>query len=628
MNERCLACHEEIGWQVQRDLGLHGREKLEDCARCHPDHAGVDFELIAWEEGSPQQFRHDRTGWPLQGKHLTLECRQCHKPELQKSAVAGLLERENAARSWLGLERECVSCHVDYHQGSLESDCTACHMATGWKPASRFDHARSTFPVTDKHADVSCDKCHLIPGKIFQAGDAGTELPRYRPLRHEDCSDCHRDPHQGRLGATCAGCHVATGFKGVSAQAFDHSRTRFPLSGGHRSVDCAKCHDPERAWGKRPPFSTCESCHADPHAGRATLAGRRVDCAVCHDDRNFRPSTYSVTDHESSPYPLKGKHAAVKCEGCHPKNPSDVPAVELGRAAVLIRRDHEKCRDCHDDSHAGQLAGTRDGQECESCHDVRGFKPSTYTVARHAGTKLPLEGRHSEAECRDCHGEIRKNLPPLPDVRTLGEARVALTLIDAQCVSCHHDPHAGRFSAGGERPKENDCLSCHDSTRFRPSTLDVEGHGSFAWRLEGAHRTVPCFLCHDELKLPAPTIRLLKVEGSPRSLSFEADHLRCASCHDDAHDAQFASRTDGGACEGCHGESAFRPATRFDHDRDSTFSLAGAHRDVDCARCHKTLLDATGAPRVLYRPVPQRCRDCHRSSVGGKEISVLGESPS
>jgi hypothetical protein len=56
----------------------------------------------------------------------------------------------------------------------------------------------------------------------------------------------------------------------------------------------------------------------------------------------------------------------------------------------------------------------------------------------------------------------------------------------------------------------------------------------------------------------------------------------------------------------------FRPATRFDHDHDATFSLKGAHAGVPCNQCHPTSRDANGKSVVIYRPVSGKCEACHK----------------
>jgi len=592
MNKQCMDCHGEIAWLVQRKLGLHGLEDLRDCQTCHPDHAGRDFELIMWDDDSPESFDHDRTGWSLTAAHARVECAACHRAEFQKADVVRLRKRSDPNRSWLGLVRDCSSCHKDPHAGSLGADCTQCHQRTVWTPAAGFDHARTAFPLDGKHVDLRCAECHResLPTERL-----------YSPLTHDDCSACHETPHRRELGASCASCHVTTGFKQVAPDKFNHAATQYPLIGRHAGVDCERCHDPQSAWGRRPAFATCTSCHRDAH-GKQTKPD--VDCSACHDERGFRPSSWRVADHDRTEYPLEGKHATVPCAKCHAKQTSARAVAKLGSAGIPLHPRHEKCSACHEAAHADQFADRADAGACRSCHVLAGWKPSTFTAERHSELEFALEGRHAEASCGDCHGPQRTDLPGLPDASVLGSARVALTTLDPACVSCHLDPHAAELTAS--------CENCHSSSEFRPSRVDVAMHGKFDYPLDGAHRAVPCAECHAELTQPPSGIRLLEVVVSLRALRFEVADQRCSSCHDGPHESQFDHRADAGACESCHDVTAFRPATGFDHNRDATFALDGAHRAVACAACH---------PNRVYRPLPRACRDCHndgstRTSAG------------
>jgi hypothetical protein len=611
VDDSCLDCHKAIAWLIDEGRGLHGREGRSECASCHPEHAGVDFELILWEEGSPEQFDHARTGWALEGKHASRACRDCHKPELHTGRAGVLLEKTARADSWLGLETDCRSCHDDAHRGALGSDCVRCHGMEGWKPAPRFDHQRTTFPLTGKHAPVTCDKCHLDPDLPLTTDAKGKLVPIYKPVPHQECSACHDDPHKGKLGAACGGCHDAVAWSEVNRQEFDHSRTRYPLKGRHASLRCEACHDPDRAWGKKPPMETCGACHKDPHAGKATLAGKSTDCAACHDESGFRPSTYTVADHDRAPYPLEGKHRDVKCEGCHPRQPEGMPVADLGKAGVLLRRAHERCMDCHADPHGGQLEDREDGGACESCHRVDGWKPSLYGIEQHAALALPLDGRHGEVGCAACHGPERPGLPPFPADLGLGKAGVALTLLPSGCETCHPDPHRGRFSPGGDRPASGGCTACHDARSFVPSTIDVAAHDGYAFPLEKGHRAVPCIDCHKELAEPPSEVKLVASGGTPRELTFRASHERCSDCHRSPHGEQFAGRPDAEACTGCHDQEAFRPASRFDH-ATARFPLEGAHARVACDRCHPATSGPDGREQVIYRPLPGKCQDCHK----------------
>jgi hypothetical protein len=616
--DRCLACHKEISYLAERGLGLHGRVPKADCARCHPDHAGRDFDLISWGEGGAERFDHARAGWPLEGKHARAACRDCHKPEFHTPAALALAPGGDHARSWLGLERTCSPCHQrdDVHRGALGSDCSKCHGQSVWKPATAFDHGRTSFPLIGRHARVACDKCHLAPALKLAVDRQGSRIPLYKPLPHKECAACHADPHGSRFGPACSRCHVADDWRRLPQGAFNHDQTRYPLRGRHASLACDRCHDAVKAWGKKPPFQTCGACHVDAHAGTATLAGKVTDCAACHGVQGWKPAIYTVEQHARAPYSLEGAHRRVRCDLCHRKDPPGVPPERLGKAGTLMRMAHSRCLDCHQDAHGGQLARRPGGGACEGCHRVDGWRPSTFTTAQHARLRLPLAGRHAEIPCAACHGPERRGLPALPGSSILGKAGVSLLLKELACEACHFDPHAGRFAARGARPRRAGCLACHGVDRFRPSTMDVAAHATCAYALDGAHGAVACDACHEELQRPRAPSSLLLTGARRAAMPLAVRDQRCEACHRNPHGTQFAARGDKGVCASCHGTATFRPAVLFDHARDAGYPLDGAHARVACSGCHPARKDAAGRAAVIYRPVPRACKSCHKGGRG------------
>jgi hypothetical protein len=143
---------------------------------------------------------------------------------------------------------------------------------------------------------------------------------------------------------------------------------------------------------------------------------------------------------------------------------------------------------------------------------------------------------------------------------------------------------------------------------FRPSTMDVAAHDSAGFKLAGAHRAAPCFACHKELAAAANANAA--ANAKVRSLPLTIAGQSCRDCHENPHGAQFKSRKGGGACEGCHDVSRFKPATGFDHARVKHFPLEGKHAKAACAKCHP-VVTVDGKRMTLYRPVPSRCEVCH-----------------
>ena len=613
MEGRCLACHTEIAWMKKNQRGFHARGK-DPCSKCHPDHAGRDFQMIAWDGGSEQKFDHRSAGWALEGRHARADCRSCHKPEFQKGPAAPLIRKKDRAASWLGLDPACASCHKDPHAGALGADCMRCHGLDGWKPAPKFDHAKTSYALTGGHARVECAKCHTTTTLVKQWGADGAPIPVYKPVPHVECNSCHSDPHTGRFGTACAKCHTTAGFIVVNKGSFDHDKTRYPLRGRHAAVACERCHDPKTGFGPKPAFASCGACHRDAHAGLATLAGKPADCAACHVVDGFTPSTFTVTQHGTSVYPLAGRHTTVECAKCHTHRVAGDPAAAaLGSARVAMRPPHDRCVACHADPHGGQLTARPDHGACESCHAVASFKPSTFGAKEHATLKLALSGRHAAIACAACHGAARAGLAPPLGAANAGKAGFVFALGETECVTCHQDPHRGRFAAGGARARKDGCVACHALAAFRPSTFDVAAHAGSGFALDGAHRATPCLACHASLKVAPPASTLLLAAAGARALPLDDAPATCEGCHQDPHGGQFATRKDKGACASCHGVETFTPASRFDHGRDTAFKLDGAHARAACAACHRRTRDSDGATRVHYRPTPVACESCHAS---------------
>jgi hypothetical protein len=523
MDRRCLACHDEVAWMRDRERGFHARVADRPCASCHPDHGGRAFRLVAWDEGSPERFDHRRAGWALEGKHAGLECRACHQPRLQTSGAAALLRQKDHAKSWLGLETACASCHEDPHRGQIGTRCESCHGVSAWKPASGFDHQKTDYPLTGAHVKTECAACHLAP-RVVTAQDAkGQPIAQWKPLAHAECGACHKDPHAGRFGAACAKCHTTADFKVIETSRFDHDRTRYPLSGGHARVKCERCHDPKLGWGAKPRFDRCGACHRDAHNGTATLAGAPADCASCHDVNAFRPSTYTAAQHQRSAYPLAGRHGSAACSGCHSQLPEGaVAAVALGPSRVVLRPRRARCTDCHVDPHGGRYdkprAGVRGDEPCLACHRLEGFHPSSMDVAAHARTAFVLEGAHRAVPCQACHAELRGR----GAASTLLSAAVRVKPLGFQvakqaCADCHETPHGDQFAARRDRGA---CQSCHGVESFAPATA-FDHNRDAAFKLEGAHARTPCARCHPSQRAANGRMRIVY-----RPLS-----LRCESCH-------------------------------------------------------------------------------------------------
>ena len=164
---KCLDCHTEIASRLGQGRGYHAAvvnkaEGSQDCVRCHSEHNGENFALIRWEP-TLAAFDHSKTGYPLEGKHAGLTCNKCHSAGHIAATEQASLKMKDLNRTFLGVARDCTTCHRDEHLGRLGPNCLACHTYNDWKTVPKFDHSRTRYPLTGAHVPVACQKCHL-PG--------------------------------------------------------------------------------------------------------------------------------------------------------------------------------------------------------------------------------------------------------------------------------------------------------------------------------------------------------------------------------------------------------------------------------------------------------------------------------
>ena len=309
LSQECYACHKKDD-KHKESLGTN-------CAACHTEKN--------WKEVG--KFDHEKTKFPLLGKHVKVECKECHKSQMFKEAP-----------------KDCFGCHQkdDKHKTNLGKECSECHNEQDWKNTEgRFKHDKTKFKLRNAHAapTVKCVACHK-------------DLTSYRntPLL---CINCHTkdDKHETQLGDKCESCHNDKAWKGTT---FNHGKSRFPLTGRHIISECKKCHETMRY--KDAPRD-CYSCHKKDDKHKQVFGTR---CESCHNTRAW--TTWSFNHDTQTKYRLEGSHVKVTCEGCHKQvAPSGKDAAPLGSACVTCHRK--------DDVHNGGF-----GPRCDQCHQVDGWK--------------------------------------------------------------------------------------------------------------------------------------------------------------------------------------------------------------------------------------------------------------
>lgn len=371
-------------------------------------------------------------------------CESCHEPFSKESQ-----------------RRLCLDCHKDVAKDigdktglhgkrpdAGNTECKHCHTDHKGRKAGivqfdpqTFNHMMSDFALKGLHTRAACEGCHAAGKKYREA--PGT------------CFGCHKkdEPHKGELGENCAACHSEDGWK--KQKPFDHARTKFPLEGAHKKVQCALCHTGER-YRNLP--RACADCHAseDPHGDRY---GSK--CDTCHAPQKWTAISF---DHaKATKFPLRGGHQKVKCDTCHKGD------LYRDKLATL-------CISCHrkNDPHKGQL-----GERCETCHAETGWRKKV--EFDHDLTRFPLIGLHAPVPCEECHrSQAYQNTP-------------------RACESCHKDKvHEGRLGSK--------CAPCHNPNGFALWRFDHDTQTKFT--LTGAHKGLQCHACHTQKNAPvakAPT---------------------------------------------------------------------------------------------------------------------------
>ncbi len=529
-------------------------------------------------------------------------------------------------------------------------------------------------PLSEAHASLegvqNCTLCHELGKAVSNRlclechQELSTRIQQNRGFhalsvpRDTSCASCHSE-HNGRAFQL-----IYWGKQGQ--ESFDHALTGHVLTGKHAEQDCRSCHKPE--WLSRELKAdtslsiensflglsiNCTTCHADEHQGQMDQ-----DCSLCHTQEAWRPTSFS---HDSTDFPLTGKHAGASCDACHERRDDLQPAGVLQDAAaskgwhlVYKRQQSTSCVACHDDVHKGRL-----GQDCSKCHTTSGWQGAA-TDFDHDISGFVLLGKHQELECGACHKREMHT-----DWKGNG------------CTDCHADAHCGQFN---DAVGHTDCSLCHDQQSFAQHHFSLQRHQQCDMPLVGAHAAVPCTACHKR-KADEDCLNYRPVHDdcdkchvdphggqaqnwfvtgcttchetgnwSPKGFDHSdtrfpltnkhlevacgACHVgedwqgqqfvplrrvprNCSACHDDVHGGQFASQgfTD---CSRCHNTTGWENNT-FDHNRQTRFMLDGGHADLECSVCHKVEVFADGQQRVRYRATPRDCRACHGNIVPQEE---------
>jgi len=474
-NEKCLACHSEIKERIDKKKGYHSSTavKGKECASCHNDHHGKNFQIVKFETNT---FDHNLTGFKLEGKHNKKKCVDCHDAKFITDSKI-----KSKTFTYLGLKTECLTCHEDYHQKTLSNSCANCHDNTAFKPAPKFNHTNSKFPLIGKHQTVECLKCHKADtqnGKKFQ---------HFTGIEHSKCTNCHKDVHENKFGQNCAQCHTETSFQTIKGTSkFDHSKTNYKLEDKHINVNCKSCH--KKKYTDPLKHDKCNDCHIDYHKNQFAQAGVLPDCVKCHTTKGFSPSLYTIEQHNESKFKLQNSHLATPCFDCHKKT-ENWSFREIGTL----------CADCHANVHKSAISAKYyPDNSCHSCHsDTKWFN----IKFDHKLTEFELLGKHATTSCRQCH--YKKEASGIEVQQFAGLKKV--------CVNCHTDKHFAQFDLNGT----TDCNRCHGNDNWKAEKFN---HNNAAFKLDGKHQNVACIKCHKPVE-------------NQKYILYKIKEYKCESCH-------------------------------------------------------------------------------------------------
>ncbi len=581
---KCLSCHDNFHKE-----NLSPKFRGGDCTTCHTQ---TTWKIV--------QFKHEVTTYPLRGKHLEKQCLDCHKqktPNLEKSKVV-----------WTGLKADCLTCHTDTHRYGFAkpiinknlNQCLSCHDESSWKNIHDFSHnAHTRYSIDGAHKTLKCAQCHLeVTKKPIDKKLPG--IYQWPKLMEKTCESCHSNPHlkvfdKKLLAQRCTACHTTEGWKVVKANKdFNHTKTRFPLTGKHVTTTCTQCHIKDKKqifkWESKDK-GFCIECHDNVHKTQFTEKQNTKSCSECHQTDSFKKRL--VFDHTLvTGYALNGAHKNQACIKCHQATTQVFPFKPITPMSQFLFPNLSKdiCLTCHQDVHKGQL-----GSKCLTCHTEEKWKPTKFD--HQTQSSFPLTGKHEKIACIKCH-EVIPNVvvvefnKKIPVMRFKGMGK-------QQCTTCHQDVHKGQLGSN--------CLSCHNSDSWFRIKFDHQTQSQFP--LKGKHQTVKCIKCHT----PIPNQIVVEFKKQVPVIRFKGLGMQsCTSCHKDYHLGKM-----GPSCSSCHNEQGWKTTKDF----HKNFSLSGVHFTLQCSECHIQNRKLSGLSQEcsvchkkddIHSGTLPKCAECHR----------------
>ena len=243
-------------------------------------------------------FNHMKTGFPLTGVHINVDCETCHVGGRFKGTPKTCAGCHSPGRSVLAPHKPanhiptnaaCETCHTNTvsflgtrfnHMGVQPRACITCHNGGTFAPGKPAKHVLT---------NASCDSCHrssswipagydhigVVPGSCINCHNGSTAKgkPSFHITSSNICSDCHKNfitfygaafDHSGVNPLTCGNCH-----NGQSLEAKQRPSNHIPYSG----TACGSCHTNTASYTTFSIVPTTTNVHT-------VISG--TPCKTCH----------------------------------------------------------------------------------------------------------------------------------------------------------------------------------------------------------------------------------------------------------------------------------------------------------------------------------------------------------
>ena len=491
VDQQCFSCHQDV----------HEAKLGPDCERCHTSQSWMIFDA---------EEIHERTRFPLLGRHILVDCETCH---------TGMPQNDFALNS-----ASCESCHQQEYlaaqspnhiSSGFTTECESCHQMNSWRPAFLPDHDALFFPIfSGAHRGEwnDCSICHIDPmnNSVFSCFSC-----------HEHNQQAMDSRHQGMAGyaydsKTCLACHGS----GEAGQFGEHDTQFFPIFSGSHTNQWDGCGDCHTDATNRKIFS-CVTCHdhsqelMDPkHQGITGYLFNSADCYSCHPTglaSDFR-------EHDTQFFPIfSGTHLNTwdECATCH---------TDAGNRQVFsCVTCHEHSQDLMDAPHQGIQGYVFNSANCLSCHPTG----EQGDFLEHDAQFFPIfSGTHINTwdACATCHTDVNnrqvfscvtchEHAQDLMDPKHQGIQGYSFD--SATCFGCHPTGEKGEFRehdslyfpiySGAHRGEWASCATCHNVPGNNKVFTCIDCHEHNQQRTDNQHlgevqnyryESAACYECH------------------------------------------------------------------------------------------------------------------------------------